>query len=60
MDTKTALKVLTDYFNIKVGRRPIREWAMEVRELKAALTPEEYATFVAAVAEVTGDTVGAE
>jgi len=37
METISALKALTDYFNTGEGKRPMKEWSAEIK----ALSPEE-------------------
>lgn len=52
MVAKTDLKVLTEYFNEGDGKRPLADWAKEVR----ALSPDEKTTLAQGVREITGDT----
>lgn len=47
----TAIKALTNYFNVDAGKRPSREWLQEVK----ALTPEEKRELAELVCVATGD-----
>lgn len=51
----TSLKILTGYFNEGDGKRPLKEWAEEVK----ALSPEEKTELANGVCAITGDTVKA-
>lgn len=53
MAAKTVLKVLTDYFNSGDGKRPVSEWAKEVKALSAA----EKQQLAEGVCAITGDTI---
>jgi hypothetical protein len=47
METITALKALIDYFNEGAGKRPMKDWAAEVK----ALTPAEKQELAAGAAK---------
>jgi len=49
----TALRALTNYFNVDGGKRPNTEWLKEIK----ALSPEEKKDLALGVCEVTGDTL---
>ena len=49
-ETKSTLKALTDYFNEGDGKRPLKEWAEEVK----ALSPDEKAELAKGVCAVKG------
>jgi len=53
MAAKSPLKLLTDYFNVGDGKRPLADWAKEVR----ALSDAEKLELATGVAAITGDTV---
>jgi len=50
---KSVLKHLTDYFNVGDGKRPLTEWAKEVK----ALSPAEKLELAQGVCAITGDTI---
>lgn len=53
MAAKSVLKILSDYFNEGDGKRPLAEWAKEVR----ALSAEEKLSLAQGVVAITGDTI---
>jgi hypothetical protein len=48
---KTILKTLTDFFNVGDGKRPLADWAKEVR----ALSDAEKRELAEGVSAITGD-----
>lgn len=48
---KTVLKTLTDYFNTGDGKRPLADWAKEVR----ALSDTEKRDLAEGVSAITGE-----
>lgn len=53
MAQKTVLKTLTDYFNEGDGKRPLVDWAEEVRALKT----DEKRELAEGVCAITDDTL---
>lgn len=47
-ETKTPLKILTDFFNVGDGKRPLKDWAAEVKALSQAEKDELIAGVTAA------------
>lgn len=55
MAEKTAVAILAGYFNQGDGKRPLRDFQAEVKEL----SPEEKRDLALGVCEITGDTLKA-
>lgn len=53
MAAKSAVKILTDYFNVYPAKRTVAEWGKELK----AFTPEEKRQLALEVCAVTGDTL---
>jgi hypothetical protein len=51
MVAKSVLKTLTDYFNTGEGKRPMADWAKEIK----ALSEQEKIALAKGVCEITGD-----
>lgn len=56
MPGKTALKLLTDYFNVGDGKRPLKDWAAEIK----ALSPEEKHDLAKGITAITGEQLAGE
>lgn len=55
MAEKTVIKTLSDFFNEGEGKRPLTDFAKEIREL----SPEEKLELAQGVCAITGDTIKA-
>lgn len=49
----TALKILTNYFNVGDGKRPLKDWSEEIK----ALSDPEKKDLTVGVCAITGDTL---
>lgn len=50
---KSILKILTEYFNVGDGKRPLKAWAAEISELSE---PEKH-ELAEGVCAITGETI---